>query len=374
MKTWIRTALAGSMALALAACGGGGPAGPTGPGPDDYPHEVTAEYTPGEVSVAPAIEQARANVVAWTLAGTGVEGGADGAGASATFTAPEGLCAAPDGSLYITEPYAYRIRKVASDGQVTTFAGGLSAQPGRADGKGKQAQFMGPKDLAMAPTGDLYVADFDAVRRITPAGEVSTLALKNPDGSPYDPIELFGIAVDDSANLYLSCTYWIDKVSPQGVVTRYAGNEARGFADGPGYRAYFNLPRKLALDPAGNLYVADFGNLRIRRIATDRSVKTIAGNGILGYTDGTAAQSRLNFPMGLAVDAAGRVLIADTYNHSVREIAPDGRIRTVAGNNWPGYTDGSGAVQFRRPGDIAVSPDGAIIVADIDNARIRVLR
>ncbi|MBO9542268.1 hypothetical protein J7643_16890 [bacterium] len=373
MKTWIRAALAGSMALALAACGGEGPAGTTLPG-DDVPHEVTAEYTPGEVSTSPSIEQARAGIVASTLAGTGVEGSLDGAGTSATFKAPEGLAVAADGTLYVAEPYAYRIRKISPSGQVSTFVGGQSEQPGRADGLGKQAQFMGPKDVAIAPSGDLYVADFDAVRKISPSGQVSTLALKNPDGSAYDPIELFGIAIDASSNLYVSSTYWIDKISPQGVVTRYAGNEGRGFADGPGARSYFNLPRKLAFDGAGNLYVADYGNLRIRRIAPDRTVKTIAGNGILGFTDGDTSHSRLNFPMGLAVDASGRVIVADTYNHAVREIGADGRIRTVAGNNWPGFTDGTGAIQFRRPGDIAIAPNGAILVADIDNARIRVLR
>lgn len=374
MNAWIRTVLAASVVLSLSACGGGAPTGPTGPGPDEIPHEVSAEYTPGEVSASPAIEQARASIVASTLAGTGVEGGQDGAGASAAFKAPEGLAVASDGTLYVSEPYAYRIRKVSPSGQVSTFAGGLSDQPGRADGLGRQAQFMGPKDLAIAPGGDVYVADFDAVRKIDPSGQVSTLSLKNPDGSAYEPIEIFGIAVDASSNLYLSSTYWIDRVTPEGVVTRYAGNEGRGFADGPGARAYFNLPRKLAFDAAGNLYVADFGNLRIRRIAPDRTVKTIAGNGILGYTDGDASHSRLNFPMGLAVDASGRVLVADTYNHSVREVSLDGRVRTVAGNNWPGFADGGGAIQFRRPGDIAIAPDGAIIVADIDNARIRVLR
>lgn len=374
MNAWIRSVLAASVVLSLAACGGDAPTGTTGPGGDEVPHEVTAEYTPGEVSTAPAIEQARANIVASTLAGTGVEGGIDGAGNGSTFQAPEGLAVAANGTLYVTEPYAYRIRKVSPSGQVSTFAGGLTDQPGRADGLGKQAQFMGPKDLAIAPSGDLYVADFDAVRKVSPTGQVSTLAFKNPDGSAYDPIEIFGIAIDASSNLYLSCTYWIDKVSPDGVVTRYAGNEGRGFADGPGNRAYFNLPRKLAFDATGNLYVADFGNLRIRKIGPDRTVKTIAGNGILGYTDGDASHSRLNFPMGLAVDPTGRVIVADSYNHSVREIAQDGRVRTVAGNNWPGFADGAGAVQFRRPGDIAIAPDGAIIVADIDNARIRVLR
>lgn len=372
MNRWMRAVLPGLLAAMLAACGPA-PGGTSGPGGDGGPNDVTAEYTPGEVSLSPSIEHARPNVVAETLAGSGTAASVDGSGTAASFLAPEGLAVAADGTTYVAEPYAYQVRRISPDGQVSTLAGG-GTEPGRLDGQGSQARFMGPKDVAIAPSGDLFVVDFDSVRRVSPAGLVTTLALRHADGSEYRPIELFGIAVDAQGNLYLSSTFWIDRVGPTGTVTRYAGNDVKGFADGAAGRSYFNLPRKLAFDRAGNLYVADYGNLRIRRIAPDRSVKTVAGNGILGYTDGPAANSRLNFPSGLAVDAAGNVLVADTYNHSIRQIGPDGVVRTIAGNNSPGYTDGTGAIQFQRPTDVAVRPDGTILVADSDNARVRILR
>ncbi len=373
MNSWRHAALAGLLAATLTACGPA-PGGVDGsPGADGVPHDVTAEYSPGEVSVSPTIEQARPNVVAETLAGSGSPGSSDGTGPAASMLSPEGLAVAADGTVYVAEPYSYRIRRIAPDGQVTTLAGG-GAEPGRLDGQGSQARFMGPKDVAIAPQGDLYVVDFDSVRRVSPAGTVTTLALKNADGSEYQPIELFGIAADAQGNLYLSSTYWIDRVSPSGTVSRYAGNDVKGYADGAVGRSYFNLPRKLAFDRAGNLFVADYGNLRIRRIAPDRSVTTVAGNGILGYTDGPAANSRLNFPSGLAVDAAGNVLVADTFNHSIRQIGTDGVVRTLAGNNAAGYSDGTGTIQFDRPMDVAVRPDGSILVADSENDRVRILR
>lgn len=341
--------------------------------PADVPHEVTAEYTPGTVSTNPVIQQSRSNVLAETFIGNGQPGGTDGPTGQAGLQAPEGIAVAADGTVYIAEPYAYRIRKVSPDGQVTTLAGG-STEPDRLDGQGTQARFMGPKDLVIDANGDLLVVDFDGVRRITPTGNVTTLALKNVDGSEYNPIELFGIARDSQGRLYLSATYWIDQVALDGTVTRYAGNNAKGFADGAWDRSYFNLPRKLAMDAGSNLYVADYGNLRIRRISPDRTVTTIAGTGILGYTDGPAAQSQLNFPMGVAVDAAGNVLIADTYNHTVRILSPDQQVRTIAGNNTAGFADGSGTILFDRPTDVAIRPDGGILVADSDNQRIRLLR
>jgi DNA-binding beta-propeller fold protein YncE len=358
--------------LAMAGCAR--PPETVAPPPDDPGPGVTADYTPGQVSVAPQIQLARPNLAASTLAGTGTAGKRDGAAGQAQFQAPEGVAVAADGTVFVAEPYAYRIRQISPSGTVSTLAGGAGGTPGRADGVGSLASFMGPKDVAIAPNGDLYVVDFDGVRRVTRDGHVSTLALHNADGSEYQPIELFGIACDRSGTLYLSATTWIDRVTPDGAVSRYAGNDARGFADGPAARAYFNLPHKLALDAGGSLFVADYGNQRVRRIGPDRTVSTIAGNGILGFTDGPAEHSRLNFPAGVAVDAQGDVIVADTFNHAIRQVSPDGAVRTLAGTNAPGLSNTAGAIQFNQPSGVAIRPDGGIVVADRDNAVVRLLR
>ena len=358
--------------ILLTGCSAPGSPLPTASG-GASPHAVTAEYTPGTVSIAPVIQHAQKAFTALTLIGTGVAGDTDGAAAQATLTDPESVAVAPDGTVYVAEPYSYRIRRIAPDGTVSTLAGGGNL-PGRTDGVGSQASFMGPSDLALAPDGSLYVADFDSVRKVTPEGQVTTLTLKNTDGSEYQPIELFGIALDKSGRLYLSNTYWIDRVDPDGTVHRFAGEGEKGFADGQGTNAYFNLPRKLAFDGNGNLYVADYGNQRIRCITPGGTVTTVAGTGILGYVDGPADQSQLNFPMGVACDASGDVLISDTYNQAIRELTPDHQVRTIAGNNSAGFADGSGNIQFDRPMGLAVRADGAIVVADTENQRIRILK
>lgn len=186
--------------LAMAGCAR--PPETVAPPPDDPGPGVTADYTPGQVSVAPQIQLARPNLAASTLAGTGTAGKRDGAAGQAQFQAPEGVAVAADGTVFVAEPYAYRIRQISPSGTVSTLAGGAGGTPGRADGVGSLASFMGPKDVAIAPNGDLYVVDFDGVRRVTRDGHVSTLALHNADGSEYQPIELFGIACDRSGTLY----------------------------------------------------------------------------------------------------------------------------------------------------------------------------
>lgn len=327
-------------------------------------------YTPGQPSQNPEIELARPGISGSTFAGSGSSGGADGFAGSAQFREPEGLAVAADGTVYVAEPYAYRIRKIAPDGRVSTLAGGSL---GRADGVGGKAQFFGPKDLVVGENGNLYVVDFDTLRQVTPDGRVTTLSIKTSDGN-WEPVELLGIARSSDGTLYVSTTTGIDRIQG-GVASRWVGADAKGFRDGTGTAAYFNLPRKLAIDSQNNLYVADFGNLRIRKVSPSRQVSTIAGNGILGFTDGTSAQSRLNFPTGIAVDAQGNVIVADTYNHAVRTLSPDGRVTTLAGNNQAGFRDGLGSeIQFNQPTDVAVAADGRIFVADHQNHRVRLLR
>ncbi len=327
-------------------------------------------YTPGQVSQNPEIEMANPGLNGSTFAGNGTSGAADGNAGVAQFMQPEGLAIGSDGTIYLAEPYAYRIRKIAPDGRVSLLAGGTL---GRADGSGSGAQFFGPKDLVVGDGGTLYVVDFDKIRQVTPDGRVTTLAFQTSEGS-WDPVELLGIARSDDGTLYVSTTTGIDRIQG-GVATRWVGADAKGFRDGSATAAYFNLPRKLALDSQNNLYVADFGKLRIRKVSPTRQVTTIAGNGILGFTDGASTKSRLNFPTGISVDRQGNVIVADTYNHAVRMVSPAGHVTTLAGNNTAGFQDGPAAsVTFNHPTDVAVGSDGRIYVADQQNHRIRVLR
>jgi DNA-binding beta-propeller fold protein YncE len=160
-------------------------------------------------------------------------------------------------------------------------------------------------------------------------------------------------------------------VSPAGDVTTLAGAGVRGYADGPAAQARFAEPEGVAVDAAGNVYVADGGNHRIRKITPGGEVTTVAG-ATFGFRDGPAEAARFNTPRGLAVDAAGSILVADAGNHRVRRITPDGAVTTVAGSGEKGYDNGPGRqARFNEPFGVAVDAAGNIYVADLNNYRIR---
>ncbi len=209
---------------------------------------------------------------------------------------------------------------------------------------------------------------------------VSTLA---GDGSPSfrdatqptlaafaDP---FGIAITDDGVIYVADageSNRIRKLAPDGSVTTFAGS-VEGFADGQGAQAAFNAPSGLAIDAKGNLFVADTGNNRIRKITPQGLVSTLAGDGTAGHADGAAAQAEFDGPVGITVDALGNVYVTDTYNDRIRKIAPDGNVSTVAGAGL-GYIDGPASdALFDTPCGIVVAADGALIVADTGNQRLR---
>ena len=209
---------------------------------------------------------------------------------------------------------------------VSTLAG--DGAPHFQDAAFAQAGFADPFGLAVAPDGTLYVADGGASNRIR-------------------------------------------KLSPQGLVTTLAGG-TEGYADGAGVGAAFDTPSGLAIDDAGNLYVADTGNNRIRKVTPDGQVSTVAGDGTAGYADGAAASARFNAPIGVAVARDGRIYVADTYNDRIRLITPDGQVTTLAGAGQPGYTDGAGArALFDTPCAVAVTPQGELLIADTGNDRLR---
>ena len=196
---------------------------------------------------------------------------------------------------------------------------------------------------------------------------VSTLA-----AAPFsDP---FGVAIADDGTVYVADGgdgNRILRISLDGKVTVLAGGR-EGFADGTGASAAFNTPSALALDRKGNLYVADTGNNAIRRVAPDGIVTTIAGGGAAGYADGKGAQARFNGPVGITVDRKGVIYVADTYNDRIRRIAADGTVATIAGSGQPGDADGAAlAAAFDTPTALAVAADGTLFVADTGNHAVR---
>lgn len=184
----------------------------------------------------------------------------------------------------------------------------------------------------------------------------------------------FGVAVAIDGTIYVADageSNRIRKIAPDGTVTTLAGGR-EGFADGMTAAASFNSPSALALSADGNLFVADTGNNRIRKITPQGQVSTVAGDGTAGYADGPALQAQFNGPIGVAVDTRGNIYVADTYNDRIRVITSDGQVSTVAGVGTPGYADGDRNVAlFDTPCGIVAANDGTLIVADTGNDRLR---
>jgi sugar lactone lactonase YvrE len=266
----------------------------------------------------------------------------------------------------------------ATIGTVSTLAG--NGTLGFAEGTGAVARFYQPTGLAFDADGNMYVADNQnhRIRKITPAGVVSTFAGSGTSGfadgtgtaaqfnSPFD------VAVDVAGNVYVADTYnfRIRKITPAGVVTTLAGNSNYGYADGGGAAALFYIPKGLVVDPSGNVYVADENNQRIRKITPTGTVTTLAGS-TSGSTDGDVSVAKFSNPGGIAIDADGNLYIGDTGNHRIRKITPAGVVSTLAGSTQ-GITDADGsAARFNKPTGVIVDDDGNIYVADDDNERIR---
>jgi gliding motility-associated-like protein len=250
--------------------------------------------------------------------------------------------------------------------KVTTFAGNGVA--GFVDATGTAARFKTPFAIANDAAGNVYVVDYgnNAIRKITPAGLVTTFVtgLSNPGG----------VAVDAAGNVYIADTgnQVIKKATPAGVVTIYAGSGNLGFNNGPANIASFKNPQDVAVDAAGNVYVADYGNHQIRKINTTGVVSVLAGSGAGALQDGTFTGAKFRTPYGVTCDAAGNVYVADFGNSAIRKITPGGVVTTMAGNGTAGFANGNGsAARFDKPGDVAVDANGNVYVTDSYNSLIR---
>lgn len=322
-----------------------------------------------------------------TLAGmAGEQGSTDGVHDAARFSYPIGIASDSRGTVYVGDVGNGTIRKITPEGLVFTLAG-AAAVTGSTDGPLALARFKDPWGIVSDHSGNIYVADSDnlTLRKINAAGVVSTLAGVAGSGGSTDGTGsaarfayLMGVATDRSGNVYLcdAGNQTIRKITPSGMVTTLAGTAGVGGSqDGQGAAASFQTLRNVAVDPAGNVFVTDMGNHTIRKITPAGLVSTFAGTtGVIGSSDGRSAAASFNSPDGIAADSAGNLYVADTYNHTIRKVTPDGMVSTLAGKAGPSYfrVDGQGsAARFRYPGALAVDSADNVFVLDTGNFALR---
>jgi TolB-like protein len=307
------------------------------------------------------------------------------AAAAVSLIKPTGVAIDSSGNLYIADFPNHTIRQVMPDGTMKDFAGVRGAS-GNRDGTGATARFSNPADVAMGPDNALYVADCDnhAVRKITPDRVVTTFAGQlrhggHADGPASSAKFKFptGVSVDSAGNVYVADigNHVVRKITPAGIVSTLAGVPGEfGNNDGPGNTARFNQVHGVGVDRAGNVYAADFGNHTVRKITPDGVVTTLAGQaGNPGSNDGPAKQARFCAPYSVAADASGNVYVADTSNHTIRKIGIDGIVSTIAGlAGNVGNRDGVGNLaRFAIPAALSLDAAGNIYVADFGNYAVR---
>jgi sugar lactone lactonase YvrE len=314
-------------------------------------------------------------LIVTTFAGSS-SGYSDGTGTAAQFNAATGVTVDTAGNVYVADQNNHRIRKITNAGVVTTFAG--SGTPGTGDGTGTAAQFNAPLTVSIDDSDNLYVCDSGShrIRKITPGGVVTTFAGSSSgsaDGTgtaalfntPHNTI------VDSAGNLFVADigNNRIRKITPGGVVTTFAGSSS-GSADGTGTAALFSSPSGITIDGSDNLYVADNGNNRIRKITSAGVVTTFAGSSS-GSADGTGTAALFSNPWGVSIDSAGSLYVSDSGNLRIRKITSAGAVTTIAGSTT-GSNDGSGtAAKFAATTGIIADTTGNLFVADNSNHRIR---
>ncbi len=347
------------LATLLGACGGGGGGGGGGgttPPPPDAP-------------LVPAL--------------TVVAAGSTGTRVAAQFFTPAGVAADAGGNVYVADTGNHTIRKINTAGLVSLLAG-RAGTAGNTDATSTSARFSSPNAVAVDGSGNVYVADAGnhSIRKITPAGVVTTLAGAGTPGSGDGTgtaagfNQPYGLAVDAGGNVYVADTgnHSIRKITPAGVVTTLAGSAgSAGSTDDTGNSARFSAPIGIAVNSAGTVYVADTGNNTLRAITPAGVVTTLAGMaGMTGDSDGTGAAAHFTGLFGVTVDAGGTLYVADSGNNRIRRVTAAGVVTTLAGTGDSGAADGTGlSASFAAPEGVASGPSGTLYVADTDNHTIR---
>lgn len=327
-----------------------------------------------------------------TFAGNGATGfaGDGGPATAAVFDRPIYVYAAGDGSIYVADENNHRIRRINAAGVITTFAGNGTRGFSGDGGPATAAALAGPVGLCGDAAGNIYINDVlnQRIRRVDRGGTITTFAgnglqSSSGDGGPATAAAIWlpiRCAVNSSGDMWIAeqGSRRIRRVAAGGTISTVAGNGSRGFAGdgGPASAAVLDNPTAVAVDFNNNVYFSDQSNQRVRRITPAGLISTVAGNGSAGFAGdgGPATAASLNFPGGLAVDQAGALYVADSPNHRVRRITPDGLINTVAGNGTGAFNgDGRQAVgtSLNGPFGLALDTSGALYIADSANQRIR---
>jgi PKD domain/RTX calcium-binding nonapeptide repeat (4 copies)/NHL repeat len=327
-----------------------------------------------------------------TLAGTGTAGfsGDTGQATAAQLRFPRGVAVDVAGNVYIADRDNHRIRKVSPAGVITTLAGtgvpGFSGDTGQASA----AQLRFPESVAVDAAGNVYIADTDnhRVRKVDPAGVITTLAGTGVPGFSGDTGQASaaqlnvprGVAADAAGNVYVADrnNHRVRKVDPTGVITTLAGTGTPGFSGDTGQAstAQVDNPLGVAADAAGNVYIADQGNNRVRKVDFAGVITTLAGTGVGGFSGdtGQATVAQLAGPEGVGADAAGNVYIADTDNYRLRKVDSAGVITTLAGTGTQGFSGDTGQAvlaQLYSPIGVAADAAGTVYIADTGNNRVR---
>jgi sugar lactone lactonase YvrE len=330
-----------------------------------------------------------------TLAGTGVAGynGDGGPAGSAELNSPYGVSLDASGNVYIADTGNSVIRRVDSTGKISTIAGNGIKAYGGDGGPATSAALFSPYRAVADRTGNVYIADYynNRIRKVDTSGKITTIAGTgtqgyNGDSIPATTAQLSlpaAVAIDSGGNLYIADTWnhRIRKIDTSGTINTIAGTGFPGVLGdgGPATSAQVNQPEGIAVDSSGNVYIADYGNSKIRKINASGIINTIAGTGSIGYSGdgGLATAASLNLPTGVAVDNLGNVYIADYQNSRIRKVDTSGTITTIAGTGTSGFSGDGGpppSAELSLPEDVGVDTAGHVYIADYNNMRIRVIR
>jgi sugar lactone lactonase YvrE len=327
-----------------------------------------------------------------TVAGHGTAGysGDGGPATNAAMNAPNSVVSDASGNLFIVDCNNQRIRKVSANGVITTVAGNGSAGYSGDGGPATNASMNTPNGIAIDASGNLFISDGynNRIRKVDQNGIITTVAGNGTAGYSGDGglainarlYNTVGLAVDASGNLFIAdCyNYRIRKVSTNGIITTVAGNGVQSYSGdgGAAINASLNNPYDVVVDDAGNLFIADLSNNRVRKVNTNGIISTVAGNGSSSYSgDGGAATSAgFNSPTGVALDASGNLFIADYWAYRVRKVNTSGIISTVAGNGTAGYSGDGGVAtnaNLGKPWKAWVDSAGNMFIAEYGNNTIR---